>query len=106
MHLIWLAMCVPPMLFAAVTIPAMRSTTIWAIGFAVTLLTLALFVAFDLQTITSNDVSAQLVPQQIAFSVIRFTDFPLLALVLGSFFTLLLVRFGLKKIRPVQLAVG
>ena len=85
------------MLFAAIAIPVMRSTSIWAIGFAITAATLVLFVAFDLPTLSSTDASSQLLPQQIAFSVIRFTDFPLLALVLGSLVTLLMVRFGLQK---------
>ena len=84
MHLVWLALCMPAMGFLVWSFPGLRQTAIWSTVFFVTAAVLVAWLGFDIWRATSDGETYNL--NRVMFVLLTMVDFPLLALIAGSFF--------------------
>ena len=86
MHLVWMSVFVPGTLFVVWAFPAGRKSIIWSAVFGVAIAGLAAVVGLDLFVFfTQRGGSLSHGPMRAVFAVIMSTDFPLVALAVGSF---------------------
>ena len=92
MHLVWMSVFVPGMLFVVWAFPAGRQPNIWSVAFAVAMLGLAGVVGFDLFGYFSQGEALSGGFMRAVFAVITTTDIPLIALAVGSLACWILTR--------------
>ena len=86
MHLVWMSVFVPGTLFVVWAFPAGRQPIIWSVIFGVAIAGLAAVVGLDLFVFfTQRGGGLSHGPMRAVFAVIMSTDFPLVALAVGSF---------------------
>lgn len=84
MHLIWMSLFVPGMLFVVWAFPQSRQPSIWLISFALAIIGLAAMIGIDLFGFLSDGGQLEHGFMRAVFAVIMETEIPYVALAVGS----------------------
>ena len=90
MHLIWISLVVPGMLFVAWGFPDARRRSIWWMCLAIALFGGVAWVGFDLTLYLSGGGKNTLM--RLVYAMIMSTDFPIVAMTIGSVLNLVICR--------------
>ena len=92
MHMIWMSLVLPGMLFVVWSFPEARDTRIWLVGFLIAIVCLIAVIGIDLVPFLSKGGKAEHGFMRALFAVIMATDLPVVAFVVGSAVTWMVSR--------------